>query len=320
MSLLPFDESPDVPPQAARLAPKLRELAEKGVYFGTSSWKYPGWVGSIYTDSRYHTRKKFSKAKFDDTCLAEYALTFPTVCGDFAFYRFPSTDDWKKLFEGTPDSLSFAFKVPDEITVAKWPKQPRYGKRAGLDNDGFLDAEAFKTYFADRLKPYEQRVAPLIFEFGTFNKTTFPKPEDFYTRLDTFLGSLPTGFRYSVEIRNPEYVTPSYFAMLESHNVAHVFNAWTRMPELARQIELPGVYTADFAVVRALLSYGRNYDQAVSTFEPYEKIQEPNVEARDALQRIAAHALGRKKPAFLYINNRLEGNAPGTIEAVIEGL
>ena len=56
-----FPESDEPPPQAARLAPRLHELAEKGIYFGTSSWKYPGWVGSIYSESRYQTRGKLSK-------------------------------------------------------------------------------------------------------------------------------------------------------------------------------------------------------------------------------------------------------------------
>ncbi len=46
----------DPPPQAARLAPKLRALADRGVYFGTSSWKYEGWLGSIYSRDRYITR------------------------------------------------------------------------------------------------------------------------------------------------------------------------------------------------------------------------------------------------------------------------
>ena len=39
-----------LPPQATRLAPKLRTLADRGVYSGTSSWKYDGWIGSIYSD------------------------------------------------------------------------------------------------------------------------------------------------------------------------------------------------------------------------------------------------------------------------------
>ena len=158
MSLLPFAED-ELPPQAARLAPLLRTQAEKGIYWGTSSWKYDGWLGSIYGPARYETRGKFSKKKFEETCLAEYAKTFPIVCGDFAFYQFPSPDFWKRLFEGTPSSLSFAFKVPEEITVPKWPTHARYGERRGEVNDGFLNAQLFEKLFAERLKPYAERVA-----------------------------------------------------------------------------------------------------------------------------------------------------------------
>jgi hypothetical protein len=46
----------DLPPHASRLAPKLRALADRGVFFGTSSWKYAGWLGSIHIESRYLTR------------------------------------------------------------------------------------------------------------------------------------------------------------------------------------------------------------------------------------------------------------------------
>jgi hypothetical protein len=49
-------------------------------------------------------------------------------------------------------------------------------------------------------------------------------------------------------------------------------------------------------------------------------VQEPNDAARDAMQRIAERSLQRKKPAFLFVNNRLEGHAPSTIEAVAEQL
>ncbi len=96
----------DLPPQASRLAPKLRTLADRGVYFGTSSWKYEGWLGSIYTESRYLTRSKFSKAKFEQACLEEYSQTFPTVCGDLTFYQFPSEEYWARLFDATPISSS----------------------------------------------------------------------------------------------------------------------------------------------------------------------------------------------------------------------
>jgi uncharacterized protein YecE (DUF72 family) len=308
------------PLQAGRLGPKLRALAEKGVYFGTSSWKYEGWLGSIYTHERYVTRGKFSTKKFEAECLAEYAATFPVVGGDFSFYQFPTAEYWQRLFESSPSSLLFGLKVPEEITVSKWPAHARYGKRAGKENEGFLNASLFKDRFARPLEAYADRVATLMFEFGTFAKSTFPTMDDFLTRLDPFLAALPRGFRYGVEIRNSEYLKPGYFTLLSSHSVAHVLNAWTRMPELGTQFETDGIFTADFTVVRALLSKGRGYEQAVDTFEPYNVVQQPNEPARDAMRRIAERAIQTRKSAFILVNNRLEGNAPSTIEAVADQL
>ena len=83
---------------------------------------------------------------------------------------------------------------------------------------------------------------------------------------------MPAGWRYAVEIRNPEHLVPDYFAFLARHRVAHVFNAWTRMPRIANQITLPEAFTADFAVVRALLQKDRSYEQAVRLFEPYREV------------------------------------------------
>jgi uncharacterized protein YecE (DUF72 family) len=319
MPLLPgFDVDEPMAPQASRLSPRLKALADRGVYFGTSSWKYEGWLGSIYNEERYRTRGKLSKKKFDESCLAEYASVFPIVCGDFAFYQFPSADFWARLFESTPANFLFAFKVPEEITVAKWPKHARYGERAGRENAGFLDAGMFASLFTRPLERYANRVAALIFEFGTFPRSTFADADHFLGRLDGFLSSLPGGFRYAVEIRNPEYLGPGYFALLSSHGVAHTLNAWTRMPTLEAQAEMPGAFTADFTVVRALLTKGRAYEQAVQNLEPYELVREPDPAARGALARIATRAVTTRKPAFLFVNNRLEGNAPTTIEAAVD--
>jgi hypothetical protein len=34
------------------------ELADKGVFIGTSSWKYEGWMGQLYSPQRYEYRGK----------------------------------------------------------------------------------------------------------------------------------------------------------------------------------------------------------------------------------------------------------------------
>ena len=206
-SLFP-DPPTDLAPQASRLAPKLRALADRRIYFGTSSWKYEGWLGTIYNADRYQTRGKLSKAKFEQDCLAEYAQTFPTVCGDLTFYQFPSDQYWAKLFDATPKQFTFGFKVPEDITVETWPKHARYGKRAGLANEHFLNAQALEQFFTSRLKPYGKQVGPLIFEFGTFNKKTFPTPADFLAALDPFLTVVAGASATRSRSGTKNYLTP----------------------------------------------------------------------------------------------------------------
>jgi uncharacterized protein YecE (DUF72 family) len=299
-----------------RLATKLSALAARQIYIGGSSWKYDGWLGSIYTPDRYFTCGKLSRKKFEETCIAEYGEVFPIVCGDFAFYQFPSPVFWEKLFTTAPPTLRWAFKVPEEITVKQWPGHARYGARAGLENENFLNAELFRRLFLDALAPYRDRVSLMIFEFGTMSKKTMPDLHHFLAYLNGFLAELPDGWRYSVEIRNPEYLAADYFSCLRSYNVAHVLNAWTRMPELGTQMKLDDVFTADFTAVRALLRYGRSYEQAVKSFEPYSRVQDENPAGRDALRALLERAQRLEQPAFVFVNNRFEGNAPGTIDAI----
>lgn len=308
-------EEPDY--ERTPLGRKLAALADRGVYLGTSSWKYPGWLGQIYTEDHYKVRGQFSEKRFQANCLAEYAASFPIVCGDFTFYQFPSEQHWQRLFRSAPTTLKYAFKIPEEITVRIFPTHPRYGARAGENNPAFLDATVLRNLFLDLLAPYREQIAVLIFEFGTFGKQTFRDAGDFLTQLDPFLAALPDSFRYAIEIRNQEFLTREYFQCLRGHRVAHVFNAWTRMPEITEQMHLPEVFTADFTVSRALLRKGRPYEAAVEKFSPYKQIQDPNPDVRQALRTLISRARERSEPSYIFVNNRLEGNAPQTIEAIV---
>ncbi len=313
LSLFPDPEAFD----REGLRKKLVELAHQKIFIGTSSWKYEGWVGQIYDSERYRTKGKFSPKRFEAECLSEYAETFPIVCGDFTFYQFPSEQSWRRLFTSAPPSLRYAFKVPEEITVKAFPIHARYGARAGAPNDSFLNRALFEGAFLSLLEPYRGNVAVLILEFGTFPKTVFRDVAGFLEVLDPFLAGLPRVFRYAVEIRNEDFLTPEYFACLKAHGVSHVCNAWTRMPTIADQIQMPGVFTADFTVARALLRRGRPYEEAVAKFAPYKETQDPNPETRKALRDMIARARERNEPAYIFVNNRLEGSAPATIEAIV---
>jgi uncharacterized protein YecE (DUF72 family) len=311
-----FDEVPSF--DRARLAARLDALRQSDIFIGTSSWKYEGWLDQIYTRDRYKTRGRFSSKHFEQECLAEYSEVFPIVCGDFSFYQFPAESYWARLFGSAPERLQFALKVPEEITVQHFPVHPRYGARAGFDNESFLNSELLENGLLKLLEPYAARVPLLIFEFGRFQKQSMPSVADFVSLLDPFLARLPDRFRYAVEIRTPDFLGSEYFGCLRDHGVAHVFNAWTRMPEIGVQMELPDVYTAGFTVARALLRKGRPYEEAVSSFAPYTMTKDANPETRSAVRSLIARAREKRQPSFLFVNNRLEGNAPLTIEAIVE--
>ena len=300
------------------LAERLRALAAQNVFIGGSSWKYEGWLGQIYTRERYLTRGKFSQKQFEQECLREYAETFPTVCGDFAFYQFPADEFWKRLFQRVPESFRFAFKVPEQITCKIYPRHARYGPQAGKDNESFLDAHMLREMFLRPLLPYREKTALLIFEFGAFGQRSFGELGEFLERLDPFLAALPPEFRYAVEIRNPEFLEKDYFACLRAHRVAHVYNAWSKMPELRHQMAIPESVTADFLVSRALLRRGRVYEDAVGLFQPYREIQDENPEARESMRVLIGRARENKQFLFLFVNNRLEGNAPLTILSLVD--
>jgi uncharacterized protein YecE (DUF72 family) len=309
-----FDEPSSFDREGLRRS--LSDLAGHGVLIGTSSWKYEGWLGQIYTRERYLSRGRFSQRRFEAECLAEYAEVFPIVCGDFSFYQFPPEEYWRRLFASAPSNLKYAFKAPEEITVKLFPGHPRYGPRAGEWNPSFLNAELFEAMFLSFLRPWRDRIAVLMLEFGTFAKQCYRDISEFIAELDPFLAQLPADFRYGVEIRNEDFLAGEYFDCLRRHGVAHVFNAWTRMPEIGLQMELPEARTTDFTVVRALLRRGRPYEEAVERFRPYERVQDPNPETRQALRNLIARARERNEPSYIFVNNRLEGNAPVTIEAV----
>ena len=296
-------------------------LAARGVFIGTSSWKYPGWRGQLYAEDRYVWRGRFSESRFERLCLAEYAETFKTVSVDAAYYKFPDARYLDSLMSQAPSDFRFTLKVTDEITIKKFPNLPRFGPRAGKPNEHFLDADLFASAFLAPCAPFKPNLGLLIFEFSRFYPSDFARGRDFVEALGAFLSKLPAGWRYGVEIRNRHFLHPDYFTLLTRHGVAHVFNSWADMPSVREQLALPGSRShPGFLGARFLLRPGRTYEEAVRLFSPYDQIKDTNAEGRTAGARLIRETAcqGGKTQAFIYVNNRFEGNALETIAAMIE--
>ncbi len=304
-----------------QMAEAAARLASQGVFLGTSSWKYPGWRGQLYTDDPYVWCGRFSESRFEKLCLAEYARVFKSVCVDAAYYKFPDHRYLEGMVSQVPPDFLFAFKVTDEITIKKFTHLPRFGPRAGQPNGNFLNADLFTSAFLGPCKPFQSNIGLLIFEFSRFYPGDFERGRDFVEALDGFLARLPQGWRYGVEIRNRHFLAPEYFNTLARHGVAHVFNSWADMPAVGEQLAMPGSRTQpEFFGARFLLKPGRRYEDAVKLFSPYDRVQEVSAEGRAAGAQLIrqAKAAGGQTKVFLYVNNRFEGNAPETIAAMVE--
>lgn len=295
-------------------------LAAQGVYLGTSSWKYEGWLGQLYTPERYAYRGRIAKSRFDRDCLGEYAEVFKTVCVDAAYYTFPTPTHLERMASQVPDDFRFAFKVTDVITIKKYPKLDRFGELAGQLNENFLNADLFIESFLRPCEAIRPKVGVLMFEFSRFWPADYGHGREFIAELDAFLGRLPAGWPYGIELRNRNWLHPEYFACLGRHRVTHVLSSWEAMPPVAEQWALPGSVTNPALIAaRFLLKPGRRYEEAVRAFQPYDQTKEVNPEARKTGASLIADGVkvpGRK--TFIFVNNRLEGNALSTIAAMVD--
>jgi len=294
---------------------QLRDRIPANVRFGTSTWNYPGWRGLVY-------QREYGSKGAPAQMLEEYAAfpLFGTVGIDSSFYGPPTEDVLRSYAEHLPRGFPCVSKVWSQVTIHTFTKA-QDPQRAGKVNSDFLNPDIFVE---EIYQPYQRHFAdntgPFVFEFQTLAKSSGIDAEGFATRLDEFFSALPREGPFAVEIRNEEFLTPMYFAVLREHGVAHVFNSWTRMPPIGHQLDLPGSISAPFIVARALLRPGRTYDEAVDAFAPYDRIREPNPKLRRDLVRLVEAAVKTRVPAYLLVNNRAEGSAPLTIAAVAEML
>jgi uncharacterized protein YecE (DUF72 family) len=221
----------------------------------------------------------------------------------------------------TPDDFLFGLKVTDAITIKNYPDLDRFGHQAGKPNGNFLNADLFVKAFLKPCESVRHAIGLLMFEFSRFWPSDYAHGRDFIADLDKFLAQLPKGWPYGVEMRNRNWLKPEYFECLARHHVTHVFNSWGAMPPVGEQMSLPDCRTnPDLVAARFLLKPGRKYEQAVKAFEPYDRIKEENPEARAAGRELISEgtAAGPKRRTFIYVNNRLEGNAIATIWAMVE--
>jgi uncharacterized protein YecE (DUF72 family) len=307
-----FDDVASLPPPSAELV-ALANRVPSNIRFGTSTWTYDGWAGDVY-----HRAYRGAQPARRLEEYVRYPL-FRTVGIDSSFYEPPAEPVLAAYARALPPGFPCVSKVWDRITARRFTQDQRWGNLAGHRNPDFLNADLFKdAVLAPYARVFRDHSGAFVFEFQAMRGKDRPVPAEWAEELDTFLRQLPRDFRYAVELRNPELLTDVHGVVLARHGVAHVFNSWTEMPTIGEQLELPWTFPAGFTVARAQLRPGRRFADAVTLFEPYDRIRDPQPAVRQDLLHVVAEVMRRRMEVLVLANNRLEGNAPGTIRALAE--
>src|SRR4029078_2429949 len=92
------------------------------------------------------------------------------------------------------------------------------------------------------------------------------------------------------------------------------------MPPLVEQHKLMETFTAPFTVLRLLTPLKISYEAAKKRAEPYKKIVGELTEMRRYTVELVRKAVAENRRAYVLVNNRSEGNAPLTIQALSDQL
>jgi hypothetical protein len=92
------------------------------------------------------------------------------------------------------------------------------------------------------------------------------------------------------------------------------------MPSLAEQHTRMERFTSPFTVLRLLTPLKMSYEAAKKRAEPYTKIVGELPVMRQETMELVSKAVGDNRRAYVLVNNRAEGNAPLTIQALSDQL
>ena len=92
------------------------------------------------------------------------------------------------------------------------------------------------------------------------------------------------------------------------------------MSSLAEQHQRLESFTAPFIVLRLLTPLKMSYEAAKKRAEPYTKIVEELPQMRTETVQLVRKALAENRRTYVLVNNRSEGNAPSTIQALSDQL
>jgi uncharacterized protein YecE (DUF72 family) len=326
-----FDDEPAIEPPAATArarqkkevgaaacSAEVRQLAARmpgSVRLGTSSWSFPGWKGLVWDGD-------YSETQLSKQGIGAYAAhpLLQTVSLDRSFYRPLSASQYAAHAAAVPGHFRFVVKAPSLVTDSLVRGDDG---RAMQPNPAFLDPQlAASEFIQPVLEGLGEKAGALVFQLGPLPANWLARMPELLARLAAMLAALPAlrpaapDAVVAVEVRNVQFLTPEFAAVLKAAGATYCLGLHAKMPPIEAQLPLlralwPAPLVCRWNLHRKHGAYG--YEEAKGLYEPFDRLVDPDPETRDVLARVIAATAAAGFNAFVTINNKAEGSAPLSI-------
>lgn len=327
-----FPGLPDDPPSAdkasvepAVVEPALTELAAElpaELRLGTASWNYPGWAGLVWA-------RRYPEAALSRHGLSAYARhpLFRTVSLDRGFYRPLTIEQFAGYAACVPEDFRFMVKAPSLVTDAVVRDARGRGNRP---NDFFLDANRARREFVEPARQgLGAKLGVLVFQLSPLPAARLAGIAGLIERLHAFLGAfadLRTTVPecvVTVEVRDAEWLTPSFTRALLDTGSAYCMALHAKMPQVDAQLPIlralwPGPLVCRWNLNPVHGAFG--YEEAQDVYAPYDRIVDADLRTRAVLARVIAGTVGAGQRAYVSLSNKAEGSAPLSVIALAQAV
>ncbi|RYF82328.1 MAG: DUF72 domain-containing protein [Comamonadaceae bacterium] len=306
------------PPSAALF--QLAQALTPRLHLGTSSWHFPGWHGLVWD-------REYAQPTLSRHGLAAYAQ-HPLLRGvslDRAFYRPLTASQYAQYAAQVPADFRFVVKGPSLVCDALVRDEEGRGMQA---NPAFLDPVlAVESFVRPALEGLGARLGALVFQISPLPAALLGEPELLLQRLAAMLQAIPPLAPLApegviaVEVRDAAWLTPAFAQVLREAGATYCLGLHPKLPPISDQLPLlralwPGPLVCRWNLNRMHGAYG--YAQAKGLYEPFNRLVDPDPDTRAVLARVIAGTTGSGHAAYVCINNKAEGSAPLSVQALAE--
>lgn len=315
----------------------LRDL-HPGIFMGTASDRYAGWLGQIYSPERYQGRiqrrvKQLEERSFVEEVLPvesveEYFQHFGVLEVDFTFYSplmdqkgRPTPNYWLlgmyKAHLKPRDRL--ILKAPQAVTAHRLRRDGRFEK-----NPNYLDSEIFTLgFYEPATRLLGDSLVGIVLEQEYQPKGERILVDQMAEDLERFFSRVPKERRYHLELRTSQYLSEPVFRVMETHNVGQVLSHWSWLPPLVKQMEQSKgrfLKAEREWVIRLMTPLGMRYEEAYAKAYPFDRIVEGMLQPRmiEQTARIMKLITDVGGCVYVIVNNRSGGNAPQIAKMVAQ--